>query len=916
MIPRKLSKSGIDKDTIHHSYKSSIGIVSKCILTDEIKISDNEIAEFFDKHLREEIEPISLPSYPFSLDGGLNPALKIFSSNGQNRIESGRWEIFVVLKNEFGKVGLRSGIKSRTTGSGGQKVDLKVMEQFESAAFAIELKKCESILNEYQSGHPSLALNFEFLDNGIFRTLPVFIGGWLIRNDDHPQNRLQVYWSSGRYNRDLSARQIHLVQLCVSFNLMMEYGKDFKVEFYKFNSIKIENFIAGKVADEKAYDWKFVVKEVVRYEYHNFFERYFIGNAVDKVSLLSEVMNLTFKENKFPLNDISLKEIFQKYAKDNANEFKSYYINHVLFHALMTSVENWTELFFELFSKILKLFNSEEKYIPDPSKGDYYPISLRVQLVWLGKLYTRQKSNTGSIGDQPKTAFPMVYYPRDKEDLIQILKKLPDNLCKTICEKIKDKLSEMIKTADDFRSVISDLNENLRDAVYETLKDKLPGMIETENNFTTVIFYLNTDQCRSVCEKIRDKLVEIIRTPSNFNDALRHLDYDQRCAVYENIHDKLSHIIETIHDLKDILRYLNENQRMALCEAIKDKLPKIIKTASAFKEFILWINKDCRNVVLDLMKENLPEIIETIDDIKIVFSSYQWSSVVYPNIEDKLPKLIGTANDFCRLLYFLNESQRNAAYEKLKFKFPEFIKTSSDFSGVLCYLNEDQRHAVCMSIKVELLIEEPSDVEFIFLSLRENQCRMISEIIKSKLLEIIKTTFDLRNLVFLLSDAKRRVVCETIKDKLTMIVQSYSDFQHVTDRLPINEEKETGEAKDIHISAVSAKINFGNYLLNLLLFSHLDRFIVGRSSHSCFFVRPIKQNVREAIEALKIFRQEGGSIDKNYVILLKQGKLGKCINTWLANYMPSRTTMDEFLGQPQASLRVKEDHVLSCNRFN
>jgi hypothetical protein len=218
-----------------------------------------EVIDFFNKHLEGKLGVMSLSSYPLDRDGGLNPALKIFSGTNQNKIENDRWEVFVILRNELGKVELRSGVKSETWDYD----DLRVTEQFNLSLFsnsvASDIK--QRLLN-YRGGHPSLALDIKQLDKGVFQTLPVFAGGWLIRNDLSFQKRLQVYWSSGRYNRDLSVEAIHLMQLCAAFNLMTEYGKDFNVEFYSFESITMEKFITKSVSGSKAYDWKFVLEEM------------------------------------------------------------------------------------------------------------------------------------------------------------------------------------------------------------------------------------------------------------------------------------------------------------------------------------------------------------------------------------------------------------------------------------------------------------------------------------------------------------------------------------------------------------------------------------------------------------------------------------------------------------------------------
>ena len=258
-----LSDSGVVTSTMIALFdhklidQAALNKVLKYILDGNSK----EISGFFNKYLDEKIGTTSLSSYPLDRDGGLNPALKIYEAKNQNKIDDGRWEIFVLLKNESGKVEVRSGIKSETWDYD----NLNVTEQFNFSSLSSVLSNdLKQRLLKYRSGHPSLALDFKRLDRGTFQTLPVFAGGWLIRNDQKSEKRLQVYWSSGRYGKELSSDNNHLLQLCVAFNLMAEYGDDVKVEFYQYQSITMEDFITKKASNEKAYDLKLVLQDVLR----------------------------------------------------------------------------------------------------------------------------------------------------------------------------------------------------------------------------------------------------------------------------------------------------------------------------------------------------------------------------------------------------------------------------------------------------------------------------------------------------------------------------------------------------------------------------------------------------------------------------------------------------------------------------
>lgn len=218
------------------------------------------MAAFLNNQVASKVSTLSVPYPPRDTDGDINPALKIFGTK-QNKMENDRWEIFVLLENEAGEVGMRSGVKSETSDYN----DLEVTEQFNFSLFPNPwTQEIKVRLQTYRHGHPTLALNFTKLDHDIYETLPVFCGGWLLRNDNGSQKRIQVYWSSGRYSagRGFTPEQEHLLQLCASYHLMMEYGKDLVVEFYPHDSTSMSNFIKKNARGGKPYDWNHLVQEV------------------------------------------------------------------------------------------------------------------------------------------------------------------------------------------------------------------------------------------------------------------------------------------------------------------------------------------------------------------------------------------------------------------------------------------------------------------------------------------------------------------------------------------------------------------------------------------------------------------------------------------------------------------------------
>lgn len=220
--------------------------------------AEEKMARFLKRQLAAKVETIIQPCES-SYDGYINPALKIFGTK-QNKMANERWEIFILLKNEDGEVGMRSGVKSETDGYN----NLRVTSQFDFSMF--KSMSADDVRNRlgYRNGHPTLALDFKKLDKDQYDTLPVFSGGWLLRNDSGALKRIQVYWSSGRYSagRAFSADQTGLLQLCTAYHLMMEYGKDFIVEFYHHADISISKYMTNKAKGGMSYHWEYLIQAV------------------------------------------------------------------------------------------------------------------------------------------------------------------------------------------------------------------------------------------------------------------------------------------------------------------------------------------------------------------------------------------------------------------------------------------------------------------------------------------------------------------------------------------------------------------------------------------------------------------------------------------------------------------------------
>lgn len=198
--------------------------------------------DFLEKELSSNIFPMQNTYEPYNDGPSINPAMKILSGEGHNRLENMTSEIFVLMKQ-----GIRSGYKRKSWNrSTEQNERFPPNEKFD--CYSTLNYSTQRHLSSHKFGHPSLAAKFDKKGNWNQRDLhDVYIGGWLIRNDESPIKRIQVYWNSGRYNRVGLRKELQkILEMSVAFHLIREYGKDFKIEFIDMVDSNIALFTQGK----------------------------------------------------------------------------------------------------------------------------------------------------------------------------------------------------------------------------------------------------------------------------------------------------------------------------------------------------------------------------------------------------------------------------------------------------------------------------------------------------------------------------------------------------------------------------------------------------------------------------------------------------------------------------------------------
>ncbi len=542
-----------------------------------------------------------------------------------------------------------------------------------------------------------------------------------------------------------------------------------------------------------------------------FFASYFKGNASEQKKLLTQFFYFALDQKKLCVTDTWLGQLLQQNInrEDGVVDITDYHLNRIVMHALCTPIGNWSDLFFDIFTRALNLPTFVQRHA--------YPPEFCTQLRWLCDAYINRQNDMMTPA-QPDTTFPMLCYPGNIGRLTDTLKALSPEQILAIFEIKNTSLLSFINTAQDFSNVISNLNPDQRTAVYESVKAQLPSIIKTAPDFTVVLLYLKPDQRTAVYESVKEKLPSIIETARDFVNVLLYLKPDQITAVYESVKEKLPSIIHTTQDLKnviynlnldqatavcesesgkarllsaiktaqdiiDVLDNLNLDQATAVCESVKTQLQSIIKTAQKFN-FVLWYLKPKQiTAVCGSIKTQLSSIINTAQDFNNVLHCLgpDQTRAVCEGVKAQLPSIIKTAPDFTVVLLYLRPYQRTTVYESVKTHLPSIIHTAQDFKVVLSFLNPGQRTAVYEDVKKRLpsIIHTAQDFIDVICDLNLDQTTAVYESVEAKLPSIIHTAQDFFNVISNLNPDQRTAVYESVKAQLPSTIHTAQDFNNV-----------------------------------------------------------------------------------------------------------------------------------------
>lgn len=340
------------------------------------------------------------------------------------------------------------------------------------------------------------------------------------------------------------------------------------------------------------------------------------------------------------------------------------------FNILFTSLssERKSIVFVSLKDKLLEML-----YATDDISAAISILSLfkEVDQILYTETYEKIK---GKLPDMIKSA----------DDFLNLAKLNTPKQCEEIYSSVSERVPKIIKSGTDFHKILEIITPEQRMGAYEALKINLPKLIKSSKTFHDILKLLTPNQRTEVYEALKPKLASFIKSSGNFRDILRFLTPDQAAAIYELTKDSLPKIIKTANDLGYVLQRLSPENRLEVFESFKDDVSQLIKNVEDFVHIVCRFDHEACMRICKSLKDTLPDVVKnpySFHNLLRCFSS-EHQSVLYELFKERLPKMITTPNYFAQALLYLTPTQRMEVYEQIKGNLPKIFRKENDYNDL------------------------------------------------------------------------------------------------------------------------------------------------------------------------------------------------------------------------------------------
>ncbi|STX88398.1 Uncharacterised protein [Legionella feeleii] len=369
-------------------------------------------------------------------------------------------------------------------------------------------------------------------------------------------------------------------------------------------------------------------------------------------------------------------------------------------------------------------------------------------------------------------------------DFVDLIENLSLEQSLLVCNALKEKLHDIIKTVSDFKYILVSLSSEQGALVFELIEHQLLNLIKTGEDFGIALAALAPEQHVLLFKAIKHKLPDLINTAIDFTCVVNYLYLEEMSFVFEAIKDRLPKLITNARDFHRILKNpFSKEQGAFILKIVEDKLPELVNTLADFELVVNYLSPE-QIVFLCQGISKISVVINDIHDFKHLLKAASLEQF-YPlckTLMDKAPWLLRTGDDFCELITISPQEKQAFIFDLIKDKLPEIINDAHHVKIALRHLSLTQR-AVLLALMKEkwvAIIKTADDFSDLleFLSLEEKTD--LFDLMKKRLPNLIKTARDYVNITEYLSSEQNSTILGLMQDKLPAIIEKVDDFIAVT----------------------------------------------------------------------------------------------------------------------------------------
>ena len=316
------------------------------------------------------------------------------------------------------------------------------------------------------------------------------------------------------------------------------------------------------------------------------------------------------------------------------------------------------------------------------------------------------------------------------------------------------------------------------------LKSICPCFQEISNIRSLDLFYLFKDisvyQCKSI--------TRLIDVNKNIYSDMKDIDIDKRSAFCEALIEKMPDIQITVYDFSVLMGVApTEEIKKQIYEKMKPVLMRLIDDSQFAPGYILEsLSELQRNDLLGLTHEKVITLIKkshSSSQFKYAFSELtdKYKIIIYKELQNELPNLIISANDFENVYPALLDSQKDVFFLLVKDKLNQvgFYKSGGYLFVVFKILSQSQRDEifVCIKDRIIELMKSLEDWTFVNRALSDRQFEEVyTVIIKDQLPNLVTSVNELGTMLWSLSAEKSRIMCDLLKDIMLSKINTCDEF--------------------------------------------------------------------------------------------------------------------------------------------